>query len=154
MAQIANTYDAYAAKASVKTSKIPSTISRRGNPGMSSIGRSDAKAVKHEWQTDALASADASNAQLEGDDYTFSASSPTKRVGNFCQISRKEAVVSGTLDVVDKAGRKSEIGYQMEKRAKELGRDMGRSSSAPIRLRAPERPIPRLAKLVGPFRRG
>lgn len=125
MAQIANTYDAYAAKGQREDLENSIyNITPWETPGMSSIGRSDAKAVKHEWQTDALASADASNAQLEGDDYTFSASSPTKRVGNFCQISRKEAIVSGTLDVVDKAGRKSEIGYQMEKRAKELKRDM------------------------------
>ena len=46
------------------------------------------------------------------------------RVGNYCQISDKTVLVSGTLDAVDKAGRKNELSYQMAKKGKELKRDM------------------------------
>lgn len=75
-----------------------------------------------EWQTDSLAAA-AQNAQLQGDDVTFAAASPTVRVGNRTQISRKEVIVSGTAEAVEKAGRNSERVYQMSKRRDELKRD-------------------------------
>jgi len=98
-------------------------ISPEDTPGMSMTGRAKATNVKVEWQTDTLAAA-AANAQLEGDDYTFSTPSATSRVANFCQISNKKVIVSETDDVVLKAGRRSELGLQMEKRAAELKRDM------------------------------
>lgn len=88
------------------------------------IGKAKATAVLHEWQTDSLAAA-AANAQLEGDDITtFQAVTPTAQVGNRCQISYKTAIVSGTQDTVDKAGRQREIVYQLVKRSNELKRDL------------------------------
>jgi len=81
-----------------------------------------ANATFTEWQTDALAAA-AQNAQLQGDDVTFAAVTPTSRVGNRTQISRKEVIVSGTQEAVDKAGRASERVYQMSKKSDELKRD-------------------------------
>ena len=98
-------------------------ISPEDTPGMSMIGRQKATNVKLEWQTDTLAAA-AANAQLEGDDYTFSTPSATTRVANYCQISNKKVIVSETDDTVLKAGRRSELGLQMEKRTAELKRDM------------------------------
>lgn len=90
-------------------------------------GKNKADGVFHEWQTQALAAA-AANAVIEGDDttssYTFTAITPTARVGNRCQISRKDVVVSGTQDAVSKAGRKKEITYQLMLKGKELRRDM------------------------------
>lgn len=77
-----------------------------------------------EWQTDALASTDTSNAVLEGAEFTGVASTATVRVQNYCQISSKEPVVTGTQEVVDKAGRGSEMSYQVAKQGKELKRDM------------------------------
>lgn len=91
---------------------------------MSAIGKSKAKAVKHEWQLDTLATAVTTNAQLEGDVVAGSTSAVTTRLANFCQISSKDVVVTGTQESVDKAGRNSEIAYQMAKRGKELKRDM------------------------------
>lgn len=99
-------------------------ISPTETPFMSAIGKSKAKAVKHEWQTDALAAASSTNAQLEGDVVAGSSSTPTTRLQNYCQISSKDVVVTGTQEVVDKAGRDSEMSYQMAKRGKELKRDM------------------------------
>src|SRR3546814_5816842 len=99
-------------------------ISPTDTPFMTSIGRGKAKAVLHELQTDSLAAASTSNAQLEGDDVAGSTSAPTTRVHNYCQISRKDVVITGTQEVVDKAGRDSEMAYQPAKRGKELKRDM------------------------------
>jgi hypothetical protein len=79
----------------------------------------------HEWQTDQLAAANTANAQFQGDDIaTFTAASVTARLGNRTQISRKEVIISGTLDAVNKAGRRTELAYQMTKRAKELKIDI------------------------------
>ena len=99
-------------------------ISPTERPFMSSVGRGDAKAVYHEFQTDALASASASNAVIEGDDASFTTASPTTRLGNYCQISRKEVLVSGTLRAVDTAGRADEFAYQSAKAGRELARDI------------------------------
>ena len=97
-------------------------ISPTDVPFTSMIEEATTNGTFHEWQTDALAAA-AGNAQLQGDDVTFAAATPTVRVGNRTQISRKEVIVSGTQEAVDKAGRNSEIVYQMSKRRDELKRD-------------------------------
>jgi hypothetical protein len=50
--------------------------------------------------------------------------SPTVRVGNRTQISAKTVKITGTLETVNKAGRKSEKAYQLAKASAELKRDM------------------------------
>ena len=93
-------------------------------PFMSAIGRENVEAVTHEWQTDTLAAA-ASNAHNEGFDVSsFTAVTPTTRESNICQISMKDVIVSETQNVVNKAGRTSEVAYQVAKNSKELKRDM------------------------------
>src|SRR4030095_8073188 len=100
-------------------------VSPTDTPFMSNVGRGTADAVLHEWQTDALAAANANNAQFQGDDIaTFSPASVTTRLGNRTQISRKEVIISGTVDAVNKAGRKTELAYQLMKRSKELKNDI------------------------------
>lgn len=93
-------------------------------PVTSAIGRGKASAVKHEWQTDTLAAATASNAHLEGDNVTPDASTPTVRLDNICQIVRKTCAVTGTQQAVRSAGRANEMAYQKAKRGKELKRDI------------------------------
>lgn len=97
-------------------------ISPTDVPFQSMADTTTASSTLHEWQTDSLAAA-AANAQLQGDDVTFAAATPTVRVSNRTQISRKEVIVSGTQDAVDKAGRNREIVYQMSKKRDELKRD-------------------------------
>jgi hypothetical protein len=99
-------------------------ISPQDTPIMSSIGKGNARAVYHEWQTDSLAAATTANAAVEGADATDAAVSPTTRLGNYTQIVTKTIRVSGTLESVDKAGRKSEKAYQMAKASAELKRDI------------------------------
>lgn len=100
-------------------------ISPEETPLLSSMGRGEAVQTLEEWQTDVLAAADTTNAQLEGDDVTsYSAITPTVRVGNYTQISRKVFLISDTEEVVDKAGRRSEMAYQIPRRGLELRRDL------------------------------
>ncbi len=91
---------------------------------MSMIGRSKAKNTLVEWQTDALASAVATNAQIEGDEYAFDAVVPTVRLSNYTQISRKTIIVSGSQQAGNHAGVTNEIAYGLAKKSKELKRDM------------------------------
>jgi len=89
-----------------------------------SVGERSPESNSLEWQTDALAAA-AANAQLEGDDNASADSATaTTRLSNTCQISRKIPRVTGTQEVVQKAGRRSEMSYQVAKRSQELLRDM------------------------------
>lgn len=93
-------------------------------PFLTGVPRASAEAVLHEWQTDALASASATNVILEGDDASTDTATATTRLSNTCQISDKVPRVSGTQNAVKKAGRKNELAYQIVKRSKELRRDM------------------------------
>ncbi len=99
-------------------------ISPTDTPIMSSIGKARATQTAHEWQTDVLAAATFGNALIEGDDAAASSLAPTTRIGNFTQIVGKTVQVSGTLEAVDKAGRKSEKAYQLAKAASEIKRDI------------------------------
>jgi hypothetical protein len=99
-------------------------ISPTDTPIMSSIGKTKATAVNHEWQTDSLAASTTANALVEGADATSATLSPTVRLGNLTQIVGKTVAVSGTLESVDKAGRKSEKAYQLAKASSEIKRDI------------------------------
>jgi hypothetical protein len=100
------------------------SISPTDVPFMSSIGKTKATAVLHEWQTDSLSAAVLTNYAVEGDTASDATMSPTTRVGNRCQISQKTIKISGTLQAVDKAGRKSEKAYNLAKASAEIKRDM------------------------------
>lgn len=98
-------------------------ISPLETPFQSRASRGKANATFHEWQTDALAAA-GKNAAIQGDDASYTTAAPTTRLRNYCQIMQKTAIVSGTQEAVDKAGRDSEMAYQMAQRSKELKRDL------------------------------
>ena len=124
MAIVANTFQTYGAIGNREDlSDIIYNISPTDTPFMSSIGKEKAEGTFHEWQTDVLAAA-ATNAQVEGDEITFNAVTPTVRINNQTQISRKSVIVSGTQDTVNSAGRNNELAYQISKSSKELKRDM------------------------------
>lgn len=99
-------------------------ISPTDTPFMNSIGKTNATARLHEWQTDSLAAVNVNNAAIEGADASSATLSPTVRLGNRTQISQKTIKISGTLDTVNKAGRRSEKAYQLAKASGELKRDM------------------------------
>lgn len=93
-------------------------------PFMSGVEKATAYAVKHEWQTQALASAVTTNAVLEGDDAAIDATTVTVRLSNYAQISRKAPQVTGTQIAVRHAGRGNEFTYQQMLKGLELKRDM------------------------------
>ncbi len=98
-------------------------ISPTETPVSNAIGKTNATAIRHEWQTDVLATASKDNAAAEGADYTYPAVAPTVRPSNFTQILLKDFQISGTVEAVRKAGRDSEVGYQAMKKNKEIKRD-------------------------------
>jgi hypothetical protein len=99
-------------------------VAAEETPLYSAISRTKAAARYHEWQTEGLATP-AVNAQLEGDSIgDLDAPNLTSRVGNFCQISRKTGGVSRTQEIVDKAGRKSELNRQKILKGLEMRRDI------------------------------
>lgn len=93
-------------------------------PFVSNIGTKKATSTYHEWQTETLTAASATNAQLEGDDYSLGAPNLTTRLGNTCQILAKAGGVSRTQEVVNKAGRDSELARQKVLKTIELKRDL------------------------------
>jgi len=125
MAQPTNTFDTYDSVGEREDlSDVIYSISPTDTPFLSSAAKTQATAVVHEWQTDALAAAVTNNAVIEGDEATLDASTATVRLSNSAQIMDKTVVITGTQESVDKAGRASEIAYQIAKKAKELKRDM------------------------------
>lgn len=93
-------------------------------PFMSGIGRGSADDVYTSWLQGTLAEPDDSNAAKDGADLGADSSARARRVGNLAQISTKSIVVTGRTDTVDKAGRASELSYQLALAAKALKRDM------------------------------
>tara|TARA_R100000742_G_C4279392_1_gene103829 strand:- start:472 stop:1641 length:1170 start_codon:yes stop_codon:yes gene_type:complete len=118
-------------------------ITRDETPFMSSIGKTKATAIYHEWQTDQLEAP--GNSRIgEGTDWIapdttgsggtgatpatgakFAISGPYRtRLGNYTQINGKTIAVSGTRRAVDQAGVADEYAYQLKKRGTELRRDV------------------------------
>ena len=127
MAIITNTFQQFQAiGVREDLSDIIYDVSPTETPFLTNAGRGEKLTnTFFEWQTDALATASTTNQQIEGDDITsYDAVTPTVRLGNYAQISRKTVIISETEEVVDKAGRQSELSYQLAKKGKELKRDM------------------------------
>ena len=125
MAQPADTFSSYDAVGNREDlSDTIWMISPTETPFMSGIDKVPADATFHEWQTDALAAADTSNAVIEGDDATTDAATATTRFGNYTQISDKVPRVTGTQRTVDSAGLGDEFAYQIFKKGQELKRDV------------------------------
>ncbi len=120
-----------------------SMITRDETPFMSSIGKTKATAIYHEWQTDTL-EAPGNSKISEGTDYILPGSSAAlaggstqavggqfnvtgphrSRLGNYTQINGKTIAVSGTKRAIDQAGVADEYAYQLKKRGTELRRDL------------------------------
>lgn len=93
-------------------------------PVTTAFGKTTATNTFHEWQRDALASANKDNALIDGDDFSAAALVATDRVGNYCQIFAKQPAVSRRANIVKKAGQKTAMAYQKAKLMKELKRDI------------------------------
>ncbi len=90
---------------------------------LTNFDRESAQATYHEWELDSLV-APATNRQIEGDAEAYTSIASPTRAGNYMQIVAKQFLVSGTQEVVAKAGRKSEVLRQLKKQMRELKNDM------------------------------
>lgn len=104
-------------------------ISPSDTPFTSSIAKTNAEAVYHEWQTDSLRAPNAGNAAVEGADASYAAQTPTSRIGNRTQIVQDTFSVSNTQDAVRKAGPK-EVARLAAKKSVELKKDIEAAAMA------------------------
>lgn len=104
MAQISNTFVSTSAVGNRETlSDVVSRITPEDTPIYSDSAHPKLDGKHPEWEIDTLR-APAANAQLEGDEYAFSAIAVPTRVGNYTQILREGYIVSGTQESVSNAG--------------------------------------------------
>lgn len=101
-----------------------SNIAPTQTPFISNIGKGTAKNTYVEWLTDTLASADATNAVINGDDATNDSLTDAVRLGNYTQLMDKVVGISSTTQAVESAGEQTKMSYQLLKKSKELKRDM------------------------------
>jgi hypothetical protein len=99
-------------------------ISPVDTPFMSAVPRAKATAVLHEWSTDSIDATNTTNARLEGDALSRAAATSPARKQNYCQISSRDATVTGTERAVNPAGIDDMMAYQMSKKSLALRKDM------------------------------
>lgn len=125
MAQPTNTFSAFDGIGNKEDlSELIANVDPYDTPFMSLVRTETAKATLKEWQSDTLDAADGANAVIEGDDATGDAITATTRLRNTLQTSDKVVIVTTIQDRVDKAGRSSELAYQIMKKGKALKKDM------------------------------
>jgi hypothetical protein len=126
MAQVTNTYDTYRSEA---RSRAAVRRHRHDHPGRDAVLlparlpiqlEGVAPGVEHRHAGDA----EHANKRVQGDIYSYSAISPTARIGNYTQISMKEFIVSETEEAVSKAGPAVDYDREMMKKGLELRIDM------------------------------
>jgi len=99
-------------------------ISPVDTPFMSAVPRAKATAVLHEWSLDTIDTTSTTNARLEGDALTRNTSTSPARKQNYCQISSRDATVTGTQRATNPAGIDDMLAYQMSKKSLALRKDM------------------------------
>lgn len=99
-------------------------ISPADTPFVSAVPKAKASAVLHEWSLDTLDSVNTSNARLEGDALSRAASTNPVRKSNYCQISSRDATVTGTQRAVNTAGIDDLMAFQQAKKGLVLRKDM------------------------------
>jgi len=125
MPQITGTYSTYAAKGNREDlSNSIYNIDPFDTPVLSMSRRRNAKNRTFDWQTENLPNVDPNNAQIEGFELARIAATPTVRLTNVAQISKRDATVSGSQEASDSAGKGSEMGHQMAMASKVLKSDI------------------------------
>jgi hypothetical protein len=93
-------------------------------PFMSLAGKGSMDATLTQWQTEALASVNLSNAVIEGDDAANTAVTTTAMAVNSAQTSEKTFGITKTQEAIKKYGRSSELARQRVNFMRALKRDM------------------------------
>jgi hypothetical protein len=105
-------------------SDIIYNIDPTDTPFVSSIGRRNVTNINFDWQTEELPAVDGDNAFAEGFELQRTVSTPTVRLSNTCQISKRDATVSGSQNKANAAGKAKEMAHQMALVSKALKRDV------------------------------
>ena len=125
MAKVTSAFTTYAAKGNREDlSNAIYNIDPFDTPVISAIRRRNVKNRIFDWQSEFLPTVDGNNAQVEGFQLVNSAPTPTTRLNNVTQISKRDATVSGSQEEVDAAGKGSEMAHQMAISSKVLKSDM------------------------------
>src|SRR3546814_6687930 len=104
MAVVTNTFTTYDAIGMREDlSDVIDNIASTDTPFLSALKKDKCNSRFFEWQTDSHSAA-ANNAQIQGNDASFVAVTPTTRWGNYSQLSSKNFVISRTENTVDKSG--------------------------------------------------
>ena len=123
MAVVTNTFQSTSAVGNREDlSDIVSRITPSDTPIYSMIGKDKCSNTRPEWEIDTLR-APAANAQLEGDEYAFSAITVPTRVSNRTQIFREGWIVSKTQEAIDNAGSIEKIAEQKVKSGIQVRKD-------------------------------
>lgn len=93
-------------------------------PLFTALSKGSCRNTYVEWQRDTLRDAVTTNAHAEGADVSIESRTPTTRLGNYTQIFLNSVGVSGTESAVNKAGRATELAYQLLKIGKEQRLDI------------------------------
>lgn len=104
-------------------SNIINRITPEDTPIYSGIDKGTCDTTHPEWMIDTLR-APAANAQLEGDEFAFNATTQPVRVGNYTQIFRDSKIISETQERVDNAGNNQKIAAQKAKMGIALRKDV------------------------------
>lgn len=125
MAKVRNAYTTYSAQGNREDlSDRIYNIDPFDTPIFNSAARRNVSNRTFDWQVEKLPTVNGDNARQEGFELDRSPSTPTRRLNNVCQISSRDATVSGSQEAADAAGRPSEMGAQMALNGKALKRDM------------------------------
>jgi len=125
MPQVAGAYSTYQAKGNREDlSNSIYNIDPFDTPVVSMARRRNVKNRTFDWQTEHLPVVDPNNAQIEGFELVNSVGTPTVRLTNVAQISKRDATVTGSQEASDAAGKGSEMGHQMAMASKVLKSDI------------------------------
>ena len=98
-------------------------VSANLTPFTNMIGKASVAQPYHEWETYSTRAA-ASNANVQGDDTTFSASEQPTRVGNRTQIFKDSGIVSETTKATVVAGQSDTEAWQKLQKSEALIKDI------------------------------
>lgn len=104
-------------------SDVIGVVAQDMTPFLSSLKREKVDNTYFEWSTDTLTTG-ATNAQIEGADYSFSLDAAPSRTGAYTQIFNKLAKVSKSEMASNPAGMSDALAYQVEKKLKEIATDV------------------------------
>lgn len=111
---------------------LVTNVSFESTPFYSSLAESEASNTLHSWLEDTLASS-ADNAAAEGADLVFTDITPPSRRSNIVQLFNKDVRVTNTQQRVAHYGMSDPYTYQLQKKMKELARDIEKALIAGTR---------------------